>query len=154
MRGVKKEEGGADEEEGIFIAEEDIEEIETDDDGEEDYKVEKRRPQRKSKTNILRFGEVLSPPTPVRYSCEALTGMIDRGQIDLEPEYQRGVVWNVAKQSAVIDSIFRNCYVPPVLFSIHSHTNEEDDTEELRICVDGKQVSEKESDELGSYKGQ
>lgn len=133
---VKKEEAMDEEEEDLFFGSEE-EDDDNDDDANDDVVV----PPSKIIANMLRFGEVLSPPTPVRYSCEALTIMIDKGQIDLEPEYQRGVVWNSNKQSAVIDSIFRNCYVPPVLFSIHIITNDEQDTEEMRICVDGKQVS-------------
>lgn len=104
-------------------------------------KKAKKRNRSKKKHNLIQFGQVLLPPLPVRYSCGALCLMIEKGQLDLEPEYQRGVVWNVGKQSAVIDSMFRNCYVPPVLFSIHSVINDEGDDEELRICVDGKQVS-------------
>jgi hypothetical protein len=132
MDRVKKEEEMV--EEDLFFGSEE----EEDEDEEDDVPVVTGN----NNKNMLRFGDVLSPPTPVRYSCEALVGMIDRSQIDLEPEYQRGVVWSSGKQSAVIDSIFRNCYVPPVLFSIHSHENEEGDTEERRICVDGKQVRE------------
>jgi hypothetical protein len=107
--------------------------------------TKRRGPARKARKqtgskHFFQFGKTLLPPTPVRYSCGALCLMIEKGQIDLEPEYQRGVVWNTSKQSAVIDSLFRNCYVPPVLFSIHTAINEEGDCEELRICVDGKQV--------------
>lgn len=128
MNGVKKEE--EEEEEDIFW----------DSEGDESEEDSGRRPALTKKT-MLHMGEALMAPIPTRYSCEALVKMIDNGAIDLEPEYQRGVVWNEAKQSAVIDSIFRNYYVPPVLFSIHTITNEEGDKEDLRICVDGKQVS-------------
>lgn len=127
MNGVKKEE--EEEEEDIFWGSDDL--------SEEDFVLQPRI----TKKSMLHFGEVLMPPLPTRYSCEALVKMIDNGSIDLEPEYQRGVVWNTAKQSAVIDSIFRNCYVPPVLFSIHTVTNDEGDEQDFRICVDGKQVS-------------
>jgi hypothetical protein len=99
-----------------------------------------RRRASKKNTSVMQFGQVLVPPIPVRYSCGALVQMIEKGQIDLEAEYQRGIVWSHAKQSAVIDSLFRNCYVPPILFSIHTVINEEGDAEERRICVDGKQV--------------
>ena len=133
--GVKKEE---EEEEDLFFGSDDDD---TGDAGEEDQAPTQSTA---NKSNGLRFGEVLAAPIPVRYSCEALSIMIKKGQVDLEPEYQRGVVWNAAKQSAVIDSIFRNCYVPPVLFSIHPQENDEGDMEDLRICVDGKQVSDEQ----------
>lgn len=74
-------------------------------------------------------------------SCEALEKQITSNLIDLEPEYQRGVVWSSDKQSAIIDTIFRHYFVPPVLFSVHNEINEDGEMEEIRICVDGKQVS-------------
>ena len=55
--------------------------------------------------------------------------------IKLDPEYQRDVVWPDAKMIGLIDSVFRNFYVPPVIFSVVSH----DDGSEKRICIDGKQ---------------
>lgn len=74
--------------------------------------------------------------------------------IDLDAEYQRGscgipcgepivlmavcitdVVWPDAKQISLIDSIFRNFYVPPVIFATKQH----DDGSETKICIDGKQ---------------
>ncbi|EIW52994.1 uncharacterized protein TRAVEDRAFT_134468 [Trametes versicolor FP-101664 SS1] len=57
------------------------------------------------------------------------------GDIDLQPPYQRDVVWPDTKQIGLIDSIFRNFYVPPVIFVVHTT----DDGGERRVCVDGKQ---------------
>jgi len=82
--------------------------------------------------------------------------MIHEGHIDLNPSYQRGVfgftylnacnvriyycvidvVWPDSKQIGLIDSLFRNFYVPPVVFAV---TKDEDGVP-VRICVDGKQV--------------
>ena len=79
--------------------------------------------------------------------------MIHEGVIDLNPSYQRGnilafrvkfsnsprsldVVWPEAKQIGLIDSIFRNFYIPPIVFAVQR----DDEGEEVRICVDGKQV--------------
>jgi hypothetical protein len=88
--------------------------------------------------------------------------MIHQGDIDLDPEYQRGrcsisyvaltqspsslfltctspsaaVVWSSAKQVAIIDSLFHNYYVPPVVFAI---CKDPVDGYETRLCVDGKQ---------------
>ena len=58
--------------------------------------------------------------------------------INLEPEYQRGtittfccffyyfsylflidVVWPEAKQIGIIDSVFRNFYIPPMIFAVN-----------------------------------
>lgn len=82
--------------------------------------------------------------------------MIHEGVIDLNPSYQRGnalrsivfrkkisnsprsldVVWPEVKQIGLIDSIFRNFYIPPIVFAVQ----QDDEGEEVRICVDGKQV--------------
>jgi uncharacterized protein with ParB-like and HNH nuclease domain len=35
----------------------------------------------------------------------------------------------------IIDSLFHNFYIPPVIFAI----TQDEDGEEIRICVDGKQ---------------
>ncbi|KAF5346837.1 hypothetical protein D9756_010583 [Leucocoprinus leucothites] len=45
------------------------------------------------------------------------------------------VVWPEAKQVGLIDSIFRNFYIPPVNFAVSAN----DDGSEHRICIDGKQ---------------
>ena len=77
--------------------------------------------------------------------------------INLEPEYQRGlathhpttlltdfflfflgyqdVVWPETKQIGIIDSIFRNFYIPPVIFSVNTY----EDGSETKTCIDGKQ---------------
>ncbi|KAF8966104.1 hypothetical protein BDZ97DRAFT_718075 [Flammula alnicola] len=46
-----------------------------------------------------------------------------------------GVVWNDAKQTALIGSIFSNYYVPPIVFTVVRKS----DGSEMRICIDGKQ---------------
>ncbi|THG98166.1 hypothetical protein EW026_g3967 [Hermanssonia centrifuga] len=48
-----------------------------------------------------------------------LTGCADQiveNTIDLDPPYQRDIVWPEAKQIGLIDSLLRNYYVPPVIF--------------------------------------
>jgi hypothetical protein len=52
------------------------------------------------------------------------------GEIDLEPEYQRDVVWTEARQEALIDSLFHNYYIPPILFALRL----DDDGTEKRTC--------------------
>ncbi|KAF9446940.1 hypothetical protein P691DRAFT_672497 [Macrolepiota fuliginosa MF-IS2] len=61
--------------------------------------------------------------------------MIHEGQIDLNPSYQRDVVWPDSKQVGLIDSLFRNFYVPPVVFAV----TKDEDGQVVRVCVDGKQ---------------
>lgn len=45
------------------------------------------------------------------------------------------VVWPETKQIMIIDSIFRNFYIPPVIFAVKVH----DDGSESKTCIDGKQ---------------
>lgn len=83
-----------------------------------------------------------------------LQALINEGSIDLNPPYQRGrpahspssylpytypsnieVVWPEHKQIKLLDSLWRNYYVPPVVFAVYR----DDEGEEVRSCVDGKQ---------------
>jgi hypothetical protein len=45
------------------------------------------------------------------------------------------VVWPTGKQMEIIDSLYHNFYVPPVIFALMR----DEDGEEVRVCVDGKQ---------------
>ena len=45
------------------------------------------------------------------------------------------VVWPTGKQMEIIDSLFHNFYVPPVIFAVMR----DEEGEEVRVCVDGKQ---------------
>ena len=55
---------------------------------------------------------------------------------DLPPDLSHlDVVWPETKQIGLIDSIFRNFYVPPIVFAVQ----QDDEGEEVRVCVDGKQ---------------
>ncbi|KAI1786093.1 hypothetical protein LXA43DRAFT_1035051 [Ganoderma leucocontextum] len=77
----------------------------------------------------------LRPPRATTYTCQSLYDQIHAQDIDLQPEYQRDIVWPEKKQIGLIDSIFRNFYIPPVIFVV----NVMDDGGERRVCVDGKQ---------------
>src|SRR3990172_10717770 len=39
---------------------------------------------------------------------------IESGDINLQPDFQRGEVWSEAKKQRLIDSILRNWHVPPI----------------------------------------
>ncbi|KAJ7717915.1 hypothetical protein DFH07DRAFT_692052, partial [Mycena maculata] len=82
-----------------------------------------------------RIRHALKAPRATTYSTEALYKQIHNGDINLEPEYQREVVWPESKQIGIIDSIFRNFYIPPVIFAVNAF----DDGTETRTCIDGKQ---------------
>ncbi|EJU04163.1 hypothetical protein DACRYDRAFT_63803 [Dacryopinax primogenitus] len=69
-----------------------------------------------------------------------LHALIHDGFIDLEPEYQRDVVWPEKKQIMLIDSMLNNFYIPAVIFSIRKEWSKEKGMElERRVCMDGKQ---------------
>lgn len=68
------------------------------------------------------------------------------------PDNVTGVVWPEAKQIGIIDSIFRNFYIPPVIFGssilsivLGNHpncliaANVFEDGSETKTCIDGKQ---------------
>lgn len=43
-----------------------------------------------------------------------LLARIDEGELDLQPDFQRGLVWNTNKQQRLIDTILRGWSVPPI----------------------------------------
>ncbi|KAJ3971579.1 hypothetical protein EV361DRAFT_949578 [Lentinula raphanica] len=77
----------------------------------------------------------LKPPRATTYTAQALYDQISSGDINLDPEYQRDVVWTKEKQTNLIDSILRNFYIPPIIFAVYNHP----DGWETRTCIDGKQ---------------
>ncbi|KAI9452686.1 hypothetical protein BJY52DRAFT_1291929 [Lactarius psammicola] len=81
------------------------------------------------------FKNVLRPPRSTTYTAQALYDQIVEGVIDLDPHYQRDVVWSEIKQIGLIDSIFRNFYIPPIIFAV----SQSSDGTERRVCIDGKQ---------------
>ncbi|KAH8826521.1 hypothetical protein DL96DRAFT_1608203 [Flagelloscypha sp. PMI_526] len=82
-----------------------------------------------------RIQNALKVPRATTYTASNLYEMIVQSDIDLDPVYQRAVVWHETKQIGLIDSIFRNYYIPPVIFAVKHF----DDGTEARTCIDGKQ---------------
>lgn len=62
---------------------------------------------------------------------EVLFNRIQRKEIDLQPDFQRGEVWDRARQTRLIDTIFRRWYVPAI------HIVREED--EREYVLDGQQ---------------
>ncbi|MFZ5842503.1 MAG: DUF262 domain-containing protein [Pseudomonadota bacterium] len=52
---------------------------------------------------------------PAEPDIATLFNRIINGDIDLQPDFQRGEVWPVTKQQRLIDSVLRGWVVPPVL---------------------------------------
>ncbi|KAH9015628.1 hypothetical protein EDB85DRAFT_1875653 [Lactarius pseudohatsudake] len=85
---------------------------------------------------VFHIWDPLQIPITLHYTTEQLHAMIHEGDVDLDPEYQRAVVWSSSKQMAIIDSLFHNYYIPPVVFAI---SKDPVDGAVTRLCVDGKQ---------------
>ncbi|KAF8599822.1 hypothetical protein BDV93DRAFT_559964 [Ceratobasidium sp. AG-I] len=73
------------------------------------------------------------PPTPriVLRKCINLYDNLKNGNIVLDPDYQRGEVWSVAKQRGFIDSILKGWATPPILLSLQE--------DGAKVCMDGMQ---------------
>lgn len=50
---------------------------------------------------------------------QTLAGRIHDGDIDLQPDFQRGSVWNQRKKQLLIDTILRDWHIPPVHIVSH-----------------------------------
>jgi hypothetical protein len=47
-------------------------------------------------------------------SVASIVSQIERDQLNLQPNFQRGEIWPDARKQSLVDSILRNWYVPPV----------------------------------------
>ncbi len=54
--------------------------------------------------------------TIVNMDIESIVNKIDRNQLKLEAEFQRGEVWDSKKRKKLIDTILRGWPIPPVIF--------------------------------------
>ena len=70
----------------------------------------------------------LQPSDP---DVQTIVGRIRSGDLDLQPEFQRGEVWTVAKKRRLIDSILRKWHVPPIHVVV--------DEEGRQVVLDGQQ---------------
>jgi uncharacterized protein with ParB-like and HNH nuclease domain len=43
-----------------------------------------------------------------------IVARIEKNDINLQPEFQRGEVWSTSKKQKLIDSILRDWHVPPI----------------------------------------
>ncbi|KAF8342216.1 uncharacterized protein EI90DRAFT_1315573 [Cantharellus anzutake] len=98
----------------------------------EDYEEDEDHVGDASRSNTL-IGE-LEEPRPANYSGQTLYRMMMEDDIDLDPDYQRAVVWSEAAQSKIIESWIKRFHVPEILFRVIAHRDGE-----RRVCIDGKQ---------------
>ncbi|KAH8924893.1 hypothetical protein BT69DRAFT_1280160 [Atractiella rhizophila] len=75
-------------------------------------------------------------PLPEReyesWTCKEIYEYWLRGEIDLEPDYQREKVWTDGRERDLIDSIFRNIFIPAIVVSWNSEKG-------CWTIIDGKQ---------------
>ncbi|TFK19225.1 hypothetical protein FA15DRAFT_601950 [Coprinopsis marcescibilis] len=105
------------------------------DDSGDEFQASTSTSQKKPGVGLNTTKRALKAPRATTYTAQAIFEQIHNQDIDLDAEYQRDVVWPDSKQISLIDSIYRNFYVPPVIFATKTH----EDGSETKICIDGKQ---------------
>lgn len=75
----------------------------------------------------------LSEPSMHQMPIRKLIEMLEQGAIDVDPPYQRDVVWSDDRMTGLINSIMENCYIPPLIFNVLTRSDEK------FVCIDGKQ---------------
>lgn len=76
------------------------------------------------------FGEITS--FAVTHNVRTIKSMIDDKMIDIDPDFQRGFIWDIKRASKLIDSLLSNLPIPSLLFAKRK-------IDEGFIVVDGKQ---------------
>ncbi|KAG0636321.1 hypothetical protein HOY80DRAFT_925899 [Tuber brumale] len=83
-------------------------------------------------------GEILNEADWQRRSISDLCRLIGTEYLDINPSYQREIVWAAERMSKLIQSVLANFYIPPVIFNVVKFT--QDGKERYRrVCIDGKQ---------------
>ncbi|KAF2005211.1 hypothetical protein P154DRAFT_518746 [Amniculicola lignicola CBS 123094] len=92
----------------------------------EDDGIYKPRPQ---------LGEPFVGMRPLSY----LMSSLEDGSIDVDPEYQREVVWTGDRMTGLINSLMENYYIPPIILNKKVIPTGGGASRTLLVCVDGKQ---------------
>ncbi|KAH7116956.1 hypothetical protein B0J11DRAFT_537976 [Dendryphion nanum] len=80
----------------------------------------------------------LSEPAVYMRTLAYLMNGLETGKIDVNPEYQREVVWTADRMAGLVNSLMENFYIPPII--LNRKTIADSDSEESTlVCVDGKQ---------------
>ncbi|KAF1962729.1 hypothetical protein CC80DRAFT_96646 [Byssothecium circinans] len=64
---------------------------------------------------------------------------LDEETIDINPEYQREVVWTAERMTGLINSLMENYYIPPIILNKKSLPAGNGRLQQISVCVDGKQ---------------
>jgi hypothetical protein len=85
--------------------------------------------------------ELYSNIPPILLSLTNVLDLVkDARYMNINPDYQRDVVWSEQRMVHLIDSLFRNFYVPPLIFKVVSGTKPgTNERRRWRTCIDGKQ---------------
>ncbi|GJE94133.1 hypothetical protein PsYK624_103010 [Phanerochaete sordida] len=104
----------------------------------EDYEPSKRKKSSKQAKIDIEYtiSNALRPPRAANYATKYIYDLMVDCNINLDPQYQRDVVWPESKQIGLIDSLMRNYYVPPIIFAVKRNPMTGED---VRVCIDGKQ---------------
>jgi hypothetical protein len=81
-------------------------------------------------------GNIVTPNDIVTFnesrSCHDLVRMYSQGQLNIQPEFQREIVWENSAQSRFIDSLIKQLPIPSLCFSLDYKTQK-------RLVIDGLQ---------------
>ena len=79
---------------------------------------------------------IVPPPDIVAFteqrSCADIFRMYDKGQLDINPDFQRGEVWTNRSQTLFIDSLMKQLPIPSMCISLDIKTQK-------RLVIDGLQ---------------
>ncbi|ORY18699.1 hypothetical protein BCR34DRAFT_660057 [Clohesyomyces aquaticus] len=79
-------------------------------------------------------------PFTVMRTLGDLVAALDAGSIDVNPDYQREVVWTAERMSGLINSLMENYYIPPIILNKKEFVDVESGAPTYSmVCVDGKQ---------------
>lgn len=56
---------------------------------------------------------------PWEPDIRTLISRIDEKEIDLQPDFQRGIAWNAQKQAKLVDTVLRGWSIPPLHFLVY-----------------------------------
>ncbi|KJA21895.1 hypothetical protein HYPSUDRAFT_202595 [Hypholoma sublateritium FD-334 SS-4] len=74
------------------------------------------------------------PPRFTTYSMSSIYAWLQDDLVTFNPDYQQSVAWTNAKQVGLINSLFNNYYIAPIIFSVKRDL----DGGEIRVCIDGQ----------------
>lgn len=102
----------------------------------ESYEQYKELQERNNEEELDNVTSAIPPADIVAFnelrSCADLYRMCEKGQIDLDPDFQRGEVWKNRAQTLFIDSLMKQLPIPSMCVSLDLHTNK-------RYVIDGLQ---------------